>query len=116
MCLVARAPEPFDPLDALDKTVHEPARLAILTALSACRSAQFRFLQALTGLTQGNLSAHLTKLEEKGLIVIDKRFEGRYPSTWVKISADGRRAIAQHWKQLEHLRLAAGQLGPGDLE
>ncbi len=115
MYSVARTPAAFDPLAAWDKTVHEPARLEILTALSACRSAQFRYLQTLTGLTQGNLSVHLTKLEEKGLIVIDKSFEGRYPSTSVRLTEDGRRAIVQHWKQLDKLRHAAARLKLGDL-
>src|SRR5262245_3858989 len=96
-----RNPDAFDRLAALDKAVHEPARLAILTALSACRSAQFRFLQSITGLTQGNLSIHLTKLAEKGFIEIDKHFDGRYPATHVRLTAAGRRAIDGHWRQLD---------------
>jgi DNA-binding MarR family transcriptional regulator len=79
-------------LTALDKTVHEPARLAILTALSACRSAQFRYLLAVTGLTPGNLSMNLTKLEQKSLIEIEKGFAGKYPATAVHLTdADGTR-------------------------
>jgi len=104
---MARTPDSFDRLAALDKSVHEPARLAILTALSACHSAQFRFLQSLTGLTQGNLSIHLTKLAEKGFIEIDKRFDGRYPATTVRLTAAGRKAISEHWRQLDALRAAA---------
>lgn len=113
---MARTSERFDRLAALDKAVHEPARLAILTALSACRSAQFRYLQSLTGLTQGNLSVHLTKLEEKGFVEIEKRFDGRYPSTCVRLTADGRRAISQHWQQLDELRAAAQRLDGSDGE
>jgi DNA-binding transcriptional ArsR family regulator len=104
---MARTPDSFDRLAALDKSVHEPARLAILTALSACRSAQFRFLQSLTGLTQGNLSVHLTKLAEKGFIEIDKTFDGRYPATNVRLTGAGRKAITEHWRQLDGLRAAA---------
>ena len=100
----------FERLAALDKTVHEPARLAILSALSACRSAQFRFLQSLTGLTQGNLSVHLSKLEETGLIEKEKSFEGNYPLTSVHITELGRRAVARHWRQLDALKRAAAQL------
>lgn len=107
---MARSPDAFDRLAALDKAVHEPARLAILTALSACRSAQFRFLQSITGLTQGNLSIHLTKLAEKGFIEIDKRFDGRYPATHVRLTAAGRKAITEHWRQLDQLRAAADAL------
>lgn len=108
---MARTPDSFDRLAALDKAVHEPARLAILTALSACRSAQFRFLQSLTGLTQGNLSIHLTKLAEKGFIEIDKTFDGRYPATRVRLTTVGRKAISEHWRQLDNLRAAAEAIG-----
>ena len=101
---------PFDRLAALDKTVHEPARLAILTALSACRSAQFRYLMAVTGLTPGNLSMHLTKLEQKALIEIEKGFSGRYPATAVHLTDAGRSAITRHWQQLHDLEAAAKQL------
>lgn len=107
---MSRTRQPFDSLAALDKTIHEPARLAILTALSACRSAQFQYLLALTGLTQGNLSVHLSKLEEKGLIDIVKGFAGKYPSTHVHLTDAGRKAIARHWKQLENLKEAAAEL------
>lgn len=100
----------FDRLAALDRTIHEPARLAILTVLSACQSAQFRYLQAITGLTQGNLSTHLNKLEERGLIEIEKSFSGKYPSTSVHLTDVGRKAVARHWKQLEDLKDAAGDL------
>ena len=96
--------------------MHEPARLAILTALSACRSAQFRYLLSLTGLTQGNLSVHLTKLEEKGFVDIEKRFDGRYPSTEVRLTDAGRRAITEHWRQLDALRSAAMDLAPRTAE
>ena len=100
----------FDQLAALDKTIHEPARLAILTALSACRSAQFRYLQAITGLTQGNLSMHLMKLEQKAFIAIEKGFAGKYPTTLVHLTDAGRGAIARHWQQLRDLEEAAKHL------
>ena len=93
--------QPFDQLVAMDKTIHEPARLAILTALSACRSAQFQFLLALTGLSQGNLSMHLAKLQEKGLVELEKGYAGNYPSTSVHLTEAGRKEVTRHWKQLE---------------
>lgn len=105
-----RIPPPFERLASLDKTIHEPARLAILTALSACRSAQFRYLLAITGLTPGNLSMHLTKLEQKALIAIEKGFAGKYPTTLVHLTDAGRRAIARHWQQLRDLQQAAKHL------
>ncbi|MEA2704976.1 MAG: hypothetical protein QOD63_2921, partial [Actinomycetota bacterium] len=58
----------------LDRLIHEPGRLAILTVLSSVKDADFVFLQRTTGLTKGNLSSHLTKLEDAGLVRIEKRF------------------------------------------
>jgi DNA-binding transcriptional ArsR family regulator len=94
----------FEELAGLDRLIHEPARLAILTALSACTSADFLFLQRLTGLTKGNLSSHLSKLEEAELVYIGKQFFGKTPNTQVYLTDKGRAAIEQHWQQLEALR------------
>lgn len=95
---------PFEEVAALDRLVHEPARLAILTALSACKGADFVYLQRLAGLSKGNLSSHLSKLEEAGLVSIEKGFVGKVPNTHVKITTAGRRSVERHWKRLEHLR------------
>lgn len=95
---------PFEELAGLDRLIHEPARLSIMTALSACKSADYLFLQRLTGLTTGNLTSHIAKLEEGGLIQIEKRFVDKKPNTQVQITDKGRAAIEQHWKQLEDLR------------
>ena len=100
-------PAPFEELAELDRLVHEPARLAILTALSACRGADFLYLQRLTGLTKGNLSSHLSKLEAAGLVQIDKEFVGKTPNTSASLTRAGRAAIDRHWKQLDRLRSAA---------
>ncbi len=88
----------------LDRLVHEPGRLAILTVLSSVSDADFVFLQRTIGLTNGNLSSHLTKLEDAGLVVIAKRFVGRKPNTKVSLTALGKRRIARHWEQLERLK------------
>ena len=88
----------------LDRLVHEPGRLAILTVLSSVADADFLFLQRATGLTKGNLSSHLTKLEDAGLVEIEKRFIRKKPNTNVALTAVGRRRIADHWGQLERLR------------
>ena len=95
---------PFEELAGLDRLIHEPARLSIMTALAACKSADYLFLQRLTGLTGGNLSSHLAKLEEVGLIRVDKRFVDKRPNTQVQITDKGRTAIEHHWVQLENLR------------
>lgn len=94
----------FEELAGIDKLIHEPARLAILTVLSSCISADFLFLQRLTGLTKGNLSSHLTKLEDAGLVSIQKTFVGKTPHTVIRLSESGQVAIKTHWEQLERLR------------
>jgi len=71
---------------------------------AACRSADFLFLQRLTGLTKGNLSTHLAKLEEGGLVRIEKGYVGKIPNTALCLTAAGRSAIDAHWQHLERLR------------
>jgi DNA-binding MarR family transcriptional regulator len=88
----------------LDRLIHEPGRLAILTVLSAVKSADFIFLQRTTGLTKGNLSSHLTKLEEAGLVKIEKKFVRKKPNTNVALTPVGKERIARHWDQLERLK------------
>ena len=98
---------PFEELSTLDRLVHEPARLAILTALAACRIADFLYLLSLTGLTKGNLSRHLSKLEQAGLIAVDKSFRGKIPQTHIHLTAEGLDSIKRHWHRLEQLHKAA---------
>ena len=91
----------------LDRLVHEPGRLAILTVLSSVADADFLFLQRATGLTKGNLSSHLSKLEDAGLVAVEKRFIRKKPNTSVAITALGRERTERHWEQLEQLKRAA---------
>ncbi len=95
---------PFEELANLDKLIHEPARLSILTALSVCESADFLSLRRLTGLSDGNLSVQLTRLEEAGLLEIQKQFVAKKPKTNVKITKKGASAIQRHWDQLDAIR------------
>ena len=106
---------PFEEMSALDRLIHEPARLAILTALSACRACDFLYLQSLTLLSKGNLSNHLQKLHEGGLVNIEKGFNGRVPRTLVKLTPRGRAGIDRHWKRLEELRSRADAWQDTDL-
>ena len=103
-------PEVLEELAGLNRLIHEPARLAILTALSACRRADFVFLRRLTGLTAGNLSSHLTRLEEAALVRIEKQFKDKKPNTMVRLTREGRVAVERHWKQLEELRNGASEV------
>ena len=104
--------KPFKEFTTIDRVVHEPARLSLLTALSACESADFLYLQRLTGLSKGNLSSHLAKLEGAGLVQIDKRFVGKVPQTIARLTDEGRVAIEQYWQQVDLLRKASLRLAP----
>ena len=95
---------PFEELANLDKLIHEPARLAILTALSACESADFLFLQRITGLSDGNLSGHLSKLEEAKMVQVEKQFRQKKPNTEIRITPKGLSAIQRHWEQLDKIK------------
>jgi DNA-binding MarR family transcriptional regulator len=99
--------QPFKSLAELDRLIHEPGRLAILTALSCCRTVDFLYLQRLTGLSKGNLSSHLAKLEQAGLVVVEKGYVAKTPTTTLSLTKDGRSGIQRHWKRLDQLRVAA---------
>jgi DNA-binding MarR family transcriptional regulator len=102
----------FEDLANLDRLVHEPGRLAILTALASCQTADFLFLQRLTGLSSGNLSVHLSKLEEVGWIRTEKQIVSKRTNTNVSITPTGRQVIVEHWQKLEDLRRDAGNWKP----
>jgi len=85
----------------LDRLIHEPARLLIVTILSTVESADFLFLQRETGLTKGNLSAHLSKLEDAGYVKIQKTFKGKLPLTVCKLTAAGTKAFTQYRQQMQ---------------
>lgn len=90
-------------INGIDRLIHEPARLAIMAALSACESADFQALLNLTGLSKGNLSAQLRKLEEGGYLSIRKSFKGNYPYTTAGLTKDGRAAFKTYWAQVQEL-------------
>src|SRR3954463_3280134 len=106
---------PFEQIASLDRRIHDPARLAILTALSACERADFLFLLRITGLTKGNLSSHLSKLEEAGLVEIEKRFVEKKTQPLVRLSDAGRQSIEGYWREMEELRESAARWRPQDL-
>jgi len=85
----------------VDRVVHEPARLAILAVLSAVESADFVYLLHATDLTRGNLSSHLSKLEDSGYIEIEKTFEGKMPRTLCRLTDSGREAFEIYREQMK---------------
>jgi DNA-binding transcriptional ArsR family regulator len=88
-----------------NRLIHEPARLAILTVLSSCASADFIFLQNATQLTKGNLSVQLTNLEEAGLVIINKEIVERKMRTTVTLSKRGASEIEAYWKTMDAIRV-----------
>ena len=92
-------------LEGVDDLVHEPRRFAILNMLSGdLESVDYRYIQGVLGLTSGNLSRHLAKLEEGGLIEVLKEFVLKRPRTRVRLTKAGRTAVERHWELLQKLR------------
>ena len=92
---------PIQELASLDRTIHEPARLMIMTVLSAVSEADFLYLQRECALTQGNLSSHLSKLEDAGYVLIEKSFKGKYPLTICSSTLAGRRAFREYVSKMQ---------------
>ncbi|UCC21257.1 MAG: transcriptional regulator [Promethearchaeota archaeon] len=93
----------IQPLSDIDKIIHEPARLMIMSYLYVVESADFVFLRNQTGLTDGNLSSHLSKLESAGYVDIQKRFKGKKPQTMLKLSNIGREAFEVYRRKMEQV-------------
>ncbi len=77
-------------LAQIDRVIHEPARLMIVALLSAVAEADFQYLHQTTGLTKGNLSVHLSRLEGAGYVEIEKSFRGKYPLTVCRLTKEGK--------------------------
>ena len=90
-------------LTNIDKLIHEPARLLILAQLYVVESTDFIFLMRQTGLTQGNLSAHLNKLEAAGYIEIKKEFIGKRPHTLLFLTKSGRAAFRKYVQAMKQV-------------
>ena len=91
------------PTNGIDETVHQRHRLGILTITAEAKRADFGYLRDALGLTPGNLSKHLTVLEEAGMVHLEKGYAGRRPRTWVRITGQGRAALATEIRALTEL-------------
>ncbi len=89
-------------LARVDRTIHEPSRSLILAVLSTVEQADFLYLLRETGLTRGNLSVHLSRLQEAGFISIEKTYRGKVPLTLCRMTETGRRAFGQYRQQLKN--------------
>lgn len=99
------------PVTGLDDVVHQRVRLGILTIAHEARTVEFGFLRTQLGLTAGNLSQHLTTLENAGLIEVEKGYEGKRGRTWVSLTPAGATALAEEIGRLK--QLIARVEGPG---
>lgn len=84
----------------VDRLIHEPSRSVILAVLSSVQRADFIYLQRETGLTKGNLTVHLSKLEAAGYIKIEKTYRGKLPLTLCSMTEVGSMAFDNYRKQL----------------
>lgn len=84
------------PLSRIDPVIHAPARLKLMTQLYVVEAADAAFLIRQTGLTWGNLSTHVGRLEESGYVVLEKGFRGKKPYTMVSLTSLGREAFREY--------------------
>ena len=99
----------FASVDSLDEVIHQKVRLGIMSALMASQEADFRFLKETLNATDGNLSIHLTKLEDAGYVVSRKEFVRKKPHTTYTPTDAGRKAFHEYLGALERIVQAAGQ-------
>lgn len=91
----------------IDRTIHEPARLMIVAHLYVVAEADFLFLERQTGLTRGNLSSHLGKLEEAGYVDVRKEFIEKIPHTVLRLTDGGRDAFDTYRRNMKRVLGAA---------
>ena len=90
----------------LDPEVHQPTRLRILMLLSGVATADFNFLLNALALTKGNLSTHMSRLEQVGYVEIAKKFDGKIPKTSYRLTRLGRSRLEGYWRAIDEIRHA----------
>ena len=95
--------EDLEPIADIDRLIHEPARLMILAQLYVVESADFLFLMRLTGLTPGNLSSHMSKLEDAGYVEVIKEFVDKKPHTMLRLTGEGRDAFKAYVESMKQV-------------
>jgi DNA-binding MarR family transcriptional regulator len=100
--------QPAPSLVGVDRLIHEPSRSVILAVLSAVESADFLYLKRETGLTKGNLTVHLSKLETAGYIEIEKTYRGKLPLTLCHITEKGQQAFNAYRQELRRFLIDTG--------
>jgi DNA-binding MarR family transcriptional regulator len=95
-------------VETLDRLIHEPARLRLVTLLYVVDEADFVYLSAQTGLTDGNISSHMAKLETAGYVEIDKTFADRKPRTVYRLTKAGRTAVDRYRATIDEMLSGLG--------
>ena len=90
-------------LSDIDRMIHEPARYNIMALLYVVERAEFLFVQNQTHLTPGNLSAHVSKLEAVKYLQVQKKFVGKKPRTFIRLTEQGRRAFEEYRERMKEL-------------
>ena len=93
----------------IDRIIHEPTRLRIMMILTGVEQADFNFLVTALGLTRGNLSSHVEKLETAGYLKVKRSFKGKIRNTSYQLTREGSRALAQYWENLDAVRQTGRQ-------
>ena len=96
-------PTADNPFSGLDPLIHAPARLNIITNLYVVESADFIFLKNLTGLTWGNLSAHVSKLEQAGYVDVEKSIVNKKTHSVASLTGSGREAFEEYRDKMEEI-------------
>ncbi len=94
-------------MNEIDRLIHEPARLVLVSSLYVVDEADFVYLANRTGFTSGNISSHMTTLETAGYVEVAKTFVGKRPRTTYKLTKTGRNAFKQYRASVEGLLNAA---------
>jgi len=87
----------------VDRLIHEPARFQVMALLYVIESADFTFIMNQLGLTWGNLSAHITKLEDGGYVTVEKGFKGKRPQTMLSLTKEGRKAFQGYRQTMKQM-------------
>jgi len=96
----------------LDPHVHQPTRLRLLMLLSGVESADFNFLLTALGLSKGNLSSHMSRLEQAGYVEVAKGFDGKIPRTSYRLTRRGRSSLDEYWQAIDAIRRSPGAAAP----
>jgi len=107
-------PDDLPSVRDIDKMIHEPARLLIVAHLYVVESADFLFLMRQTGMTFGNLSSHMSRLEAAGYIDVEKEFVGKKPNTKLSLTRRGREAFEGYRRSMRQVFADGAPINPGE--